>query len=196
MLQYSTTHRTNAMTDIVTQAGSTPFILLYTGTPPANAATAATGTLLASLPCSATFGTVTNGVLTANAITSASAAASGTAGYYRLCTSSAGTTVVAQGNVYTTTTATTSAATTAAPTLTFASAPSVVNGQTVTGTGIPAGTYVLFGGGTTTLTLNNDVTVSSSATITFGGDISFNSAAFSTGQTVSVTSFSITANGA
>ena len=35
MLQYSTTHRTNCMTDIVTQAGSTSFILLYTGTAPA-----------------------------------------------------------------------------------------------------------------------------------------------------------------
>lgn len=96
-LQYSTTHRTNAMQDIVTQAGATSHILIYTGTPPANCATAATGTLLATLPCSATFGTVTNGVLTAGAITSATAAGTGTAGYWRLCTSSAGTTVVSQG---------------------------------------------------------------------------------------------------
>lgn len=196
MLQYSATHRTNNMTDLVTQAGATAYLLVYSGAAPANCAAAATGTLLASLPCSATFGTVTTGVLTANAITSAAAAASGTAGYWRLCTSSAGTTVVAQGNVYQTSTAVTSAVSTAVPTLAFASAPAVVNGQTVTGTGVPAGTYVVSGGGTTTLTLNNQVTVASGATITFGGDISFNSAVFSAGQTVSVTSMILTATGA
>ena len=98
-LQYSTTHRTNAMSDISTQVGGTGFLLIYSGAPPANCGTAASGTLLASLPCSATFGTAASGVLTANAITSASAVANGTAGYWRLCTSSAGTTVVAQGTV-------------------------------------------------------------------------------------------------
>lgn len=100
-LQYSTTHRTDAMTDIVTLAGGTSYILIYTGSPPANCATAASGTLLASLPCSATFGTVSSGVLTANAITSATAGNTGTAGYFRLCTSSAGTTVVLQGLIST-----------------------------------------------------------------------------------------------
>ena len=98
-LQYSTTHRTNAMSDISTDLGGTSFLLIYTGSPPANCATAATGTLLASLACSATFGTATTGVLTANSITSATAAATGTAGYFRLCTSSAGTTCVVQGLV-------------------------------------------------------------------------------------------------
>ena len=98
-IQYSTTHRSNAMTDIVTDIGSTGYLLIYTGSAPANCATAASGTLLASLPCSSTFGTVSSGVLTVNAITTTAATASGTAGYWRLCTSSAGTTVVAQGTV-------------------------------------------------------------------------------------------------
>lgn len=98
-LQYSTTHRTNEATDVVTQAGATSYILIYTGTPPASCATAASGTLLASLACSATFGTVTTGVLTANAITSTTGAAAGVAGYFRLCTTSAGTTTVLQGTV-------------------------------------------------------------------------------------------------
>ena len=97
-LQYTTTHRTNAMNDLVTAAGATSYLLLYTGTA-ANVAAAASGTLVASLPCSATFGTVSSGVLTANAITNATAAASGTAIQWRLCTSSAGTTCVAQGTV-------------------------------------------------------------------------------------------------
>ena len=100
-IQYSTTHRTNNMTDLVTDLGSTGYLLIYTGSAPANCGTTASGTLLASLPLSATAGTVSSGVLTMNAITSAAAAATGTAGYWRLCTSSAGTTVVAQGTVAT-----------------------------------------------------------------------------------------------
>jgi hypothetical protein len=97
-LQYSTTHRNNAMADITTQVGTTGYILIYTGSPPANCGTAASGTLLASLACSNPFASApSGGVVTASAITSATAAATGTAGYWRLCTSSAGTTVVAQG---------------------------------------------------------------------------------------------------
>lgn len=98
-IQYSTTHRTNNVSDITTQAGATSFILIYTGSPPANCGTAASGTLLASLPCSATLGTTASGLLTFNAITSAAAGAGGTAGYWRLTTTSGGTTVVAQGTV-------------------------------------------------------------------------------------------------
>jgi hypothetical protein len=98
-IQYSTTHRTNNMTDLVTDLGASGYLLLYSGSAPANCGTAASGTLLASLPLSATAGTVSSGVLTMGAITSAAAAATGTAGYWRLCTSSAGTTVVAQGSV-------------------------------------------------------------------------------------------------
>lgn len=96
-VQYSTTHRTNVMSDIVTQLGSTGYLLIYTGSAPANCAATATGTLLASLPMSSTAGTVSSGVLTFSAFTTENAAASGTAGYYRLCTSSAGTTCVSQG---------------------------------------------------------------------------------------------------
>src|SRR5450755_688283 len=96
-IQYQTTHRTNNVTDIVTVAGATAYILIYSGSVPATCATAASGTLLASLPCSSTIGTVTSGVLTFSTITPAATGSAGTAGYWRLCTSSAGTTVVAQG---------------------------------------------------------------------------------------------------
>jgi hypothetical protein len=199
-IQYSTTHRTNNMTDVVTDLGATSFLLLYTGSPPANCGTAATGTLLASLPCSATFGTVTTGVLTANAITSEAAVASGTAGYWRLCTSSAGTTCVAQGLVFQTGTLVTSTTSAAGSNiLTFASGANVIAvGQTVSGTNIPAGTYVL-ASTTTTITMNQNVAtggVASAATITFGGDLSFPSTSLSTGTTVNVTSATITATGA
>jgi hypothetical protein len=56
-----------------------------TGTPPTNVADASSGTLLGTNNFSATaFGTATNGVVTANSITSdTSADNSGTAGYFR-----------------------------------------------------------------------------------------------------------------
>ena len=74
------------------------------------------------------------------------------------------------------TTAVTSALTSAgSAVLTFASAPpGAVNGVNVSGTNIPANTYVLSGGGTTSITLSANVTVggvASGATITFGPSV-------------------------
>lgn len=197
-IQYSTTHRTNNMTDIVTDLGATSFLLIYTGAVPATCATAASGTLLASLACSATFGTVSSGVLTANAITSAAAGNTGTAGYWRLCTSSAGTTVVAQGTIYQTTTLVTSALTAAnGNVLTFTATTGVSVGMTVSGTGVPALTTVVAVTGTT-VTMSNTSTagVSNTTTITFGGDVSMNSTVITAPQTVAVSSFTLTATGA
>ena len=199
MIQYSATHRTNNMTDLVTDLGATAYLLVYTGAPPANCATAATGTLLVSLPCSATFGTVSAGVLTASAITGTAAAASGSAGYWRLCTTSAGTTCVAQGLCYGQSTLTTSAATASGNVLTFTATSPIVAGQTVSGTNIPAGTYAL-DVTSTSVTLNQNVTstgVASGATITFGGDLTFTSGvALTSGTVVNVSSFTLTATGA
>lgn len=199
-IQYSTTHRNNNMADVTTQLSTTPFLLIYTGSAPANCGTAASGTLLATLACSNPFGAApSGGVLTASAITSAAAATNGTAGYWRLCTSSAGTTVIAQGNVYPTSTLVTSASTTSGNLLTFASGGGAISvGQTVSGTNIPAGTYVL-ASTATQITMNQNVTgtVASSATITFGGDLTFTGGVvFTTGETISVSSFTVTATGA
>lgn len=96
-IQYSVTHQTNNVTDIVTLASTTAYLLIYSGGAPAHCGTAASGTLLASLPMSNPIGTVTSGVLTMSAITAAATGNAGTAGYWRICTSSAGTTVIAQG---------------------------------------------------------------------------------------------------
>jgi hypothetical protein len=100
-IQYSTTHRTNAMTDIATQAGTNANIKIFTGSPPANCATADTGTVLVTLTGNASgLGTATSGVLTFNAITSGTASNTGTAGYFRVYPSSATTTnAVLQGTV-------------------------------------------------------------------------------------------------
>lgn len=98
-IQYSVTQQNTNMAGIVANAGATAYLLIYTGSPPANCAASATGTLLVSLPMSSTIGTVSNGLLTMNTITAENAVANGTAGYWRIATSSAGTTVVAQGTV-------------------------------------------------------------------------------------------------
>ncbi len=98
-IQYSVTQQNSNMTGIVTNAGATAYLLIYSGSPPAHCSTAASGTLLVSMPMSATIGTVSNGVLTMNAITSTATGNAGTAGYWRIATTSGGTTAVAQGTV-------------------------------------------------------------------------------------------------
>lgn len=74
---------------IVALLGASAKLKIYTGTKPAGPGTAITSqTLLGTLTCSATFGTYSAGVLTANAITQDSSAdASGTAAWFRLTTS-------------------------------------------------------------------------------------------------------------
>lgn len=100
-LQYSTTHRTNAMSDIATQAGTSATIKIWSGSPPATCATADTGTLLVTLTGNASqLGTATSGVLTFSSITSGTAGNTGTAGYFRVYPSAAtSTNAVLQGLV-------------------------------------------------------------------------------------------------
>jgi hypothetical protein len=80
-------------------------IKIYTGAPPGDVETGATGTLLATLalsatafPASANNGT-TGAIATANAITSGVAGATGTAGYLRACDGNG--LAVVQGNIAT-----------------------------------------------------------------------------------------------
>lgn len=103
--QYSTTHRNNAMTDLVTALGGAGTLMVVTGTQAASVATADGGTVLVVMPLSGTAGTVSGGVLTFNAITSTNASATGTAGHFILCSSNSttnclsGSTRIAQGSV-------------------------------------------------------------------------------------------------
>ena len=96
-IQYSTTHRTNQITTLNTDIGINAQVILYSGTPPANVAAALTGTtlLVQFAGNSSAFGTVSSGVLTANAIANATASATGTASFFRINTS--GGTAVMQG---------------------------------------------------------------------------------------------------
>lgn len=86
-------------------AGTAAVIEIYSGTFPSDADASGAGlTLLASLTCSGTFGTVSgsgnNAIITAAAITNATAVATGTATTFRIKTQTGGT-VCAQGNVAT-----------------------------------------------------------------------------------------------
>ena len=108
-VQYTTTHRNAAMNDLVTAIGSTGAIMILTGSQPASVATVDSGTVLAVLTLSATPGTVSGGVLTFNAITSAAASNTGTAAHFLVCTTNntancvavSSTTRVYQGSVST-----------------------------------------------------------------------------------------------
>ena len=84
-------------------AGAAAVINIYTGAQPADVETTATGTLLAELPMSAdAFGAAANinpgARITAAAITSDSANATGTAGYFR-CLDAVGGTAICDGSV-------------------------------------------------------------------------------------------------
>lgn len=81
----------NAIVDIIDQDVGAGVLLIRTGGQPANPQTAATGTLLATLPFSdPAFGASASGVATASAITSdTSVAATGTAGWARILSADA-----------------------------------------------------------------------------------------------------------
>ena len=98
-IQYSTTHRTNAMAQLNTDIGINAVIKIFSGTQPANCGTADSGTLGVTFAGNATaFGSASAGVLTASAVASANASAAITAGYFRIYPAAATTTnAVVQG---------------------------------------------------------------------------------------------------
>lgn len=99
-----TTAVRNAQLDALnSQTGTSAKLRIYNGTRPANANTAITSqTLLVELTCNATAfaAAASGGVLTANAISNGTAAATGTASWFRLWQSN-GTTAIMDGDVST-----------------------------------------------------------------------------------------------
>ena len=97
----TTLARRNQVLDTLAANFNTGYLRIYSGTQPADADTALSGnTLLAELTFAATaFPAASGAVLTANAIgDAASAAATGTASFFR-CFKSDGTTVISDGDV-------------------------------------------------------------------------------------------------
>lgn len=102
-LQYSTTLRNNQLDQIETTLGTGPILSLFSGSPPANAAAADSGTLLCSITLPSDWmGNASNGSKSMAGTwsgTGASGAGSGTAaGYFRIKDSS-NTTCHMQGTV-------------------------------------------------------------------------------------------------
>lgn len=98
-LKYSSTSRTNRMSQLNTDIGTNAILRVYSGTRPANVAASITGTLLATFTChSSGFGVASSGALTANAIANVTATGAGNASHFRLFRSD-GTTAVIDGDV-------------------------------------------------------------------------------------------------
>jgi len=101
-LKFPTVVRNSMLDEILTYAGASAILRIYSGTQPSGGGTATT--LLAELTCDATAfaPAASGGVLTLNAITADTAAnASGTATWFRIVQSD-GTTWVMDGDVTTT----------------------------------------------------------------------------------------------
>ena len=99
-LKYSAALKNARLDQIASVAGASALLRIYDGSQPASPDTAVgSQTKLAELTCNASAfaGAASGGVLTANAISSANALASGTASWFRLCKSDA--TAVIDGTV-------------------------------------------------------------------------------------------------
>ena len=99
-LKYSASLKNAKLDQITSKVGASGLLRIYDGSQPASPDTAVTSqTKLAELTtnASAFAGSASGGVLTANAVSSANAVASGTASWFRLCKSDA--TAVIDGTV-------------------------------------------------------------------------------------------------
>lgn len=131
---------------------------------------------------------------TAWSLTGQSGAGTGTAATFWRLYKSDGTTCVMQGKVKTPIALATSALTAVnGNVLTFSATTGVAVGNTVSGTGIPAGaTVVAVSGTTVTLSLTSTAGVSSGASITFGADMTLDNVSIANGQAITVSAFTLT----
>ena len=198
-LQYSVTHRTNAIGTLTADVGSAGVCKIWSGAMPASCVTPDSGTLLAQFTEAGAFGSSLTGVYTVTSPPATTGLAAGTAGYFRWYPSAPSTTnAVVQGNVYQSSTLVTSALTAVnGNILTFAAVSGLVVGQTVSGVGILPNTTIIATSGTTvTLSLSSTAGVASAATITFGGDMTMSNTVIAVSQVVTFSSQTITAFGA
>ncbi len=197
--QFSPAVRNNWLDSIETTIGASPVLRIRSGPVPASTAAARTGTVLATMTLPADFlAAASGGSKSLSGVWQEPAAdATGTAGHFEIADST-GTTVHLQGTCGALVAIPTSAATAATDAvLTFASTAGVVLGQRVSGTGIPAGTFVIDTTATTVSLSQASLTgVASGATITFESDMTIDNTSIAVGQQVTVTAFSLTASGA
>ena len=194
MIQLSVEVRNAILDQIETTIGVDPVLEIRTGPPPASTASVATGTILASmtLPTNWMANAASGQKLLSGTWQDGSADANGTAGHFRI---RQGALCHMHGSVgvdLPLTTTVTAAANTNV--LTFTSTTGVNLGDLVTGTGIPAGTFVSsFTSTTVNLSDAATLAVTSGTAITFSGDMSINTLTVVAGQQVSVTQFTLVA---
>jgi hypothetical protein len=182
----------------VTGTAAQPKLRILTGSEPAGPASAQTGTLLVEMTLPADWvSAASSGVKSLSGTWQATAAAAGTAGYYRIV-SNDGTVCHEQGTVTQAVVIATSALTAAnSNVLNFASTTGVVVGMNVVGTGIVDDATVLALTGTTVTMSHATVAgVASAASITFRGDIALDNTNIANGQTVTITAKTLTMPGA
>ena len=188
----------NALVDSVeTAVGASPTLEIRSGGPPVGAAAADTGTLIVAIPLPADWMAAAAGGVKAllgswAANARADLGSNFIAAHWRLKTSGGVTryqgAVMQAGG-----TALAGCTTTAGNTSVTAPANSIPRLALVSGTGIVPGTFVVSGGGTTTLVLSQPPTSGGSVTLTFTGTINLVNTNIAPNQPVSITSFDLTA---
>jgi hypothetical protein len=193
-LQLSTAVR-NAQLDIRESVpGVSANLYIRSGAPPADCATADSGTLGVTIALPSDWmNAASSGSKTKLGTWTATASATITPGHYRI-KDSGGTTCHEQGTCGLSVNLTTSALTAAnGNVLTFASTTGVATGMNISGTGVATGaTVVAFTGTTVTMSLTSTAGVASSAAITFAYDLPIDSATITSGQTVTIGTYTMT----
>lgn len=186
----------NARLDAVeTTIGASAVLRFRTGAPPANCAAADTGTVVATVNLPVDYlANAAAGVKSLQGVWQDLAAdAAGTIGHFRIY-DTGGTVCGWQGTAGQSVPLTTNSVTAAnSNVLNFAATTGVVAGMYASGTGVVPGSRVL-AVNATTVTLNYASTagVASAAAITFGHEVTLDNATVNAGQTINVTSFSLT----
>lgn len=195
MIQRSSGTRDDMNTALISRLGASGRCRLYTGAMPANCAAARTGTLLADIILPATPLQTASGVLSKTASAwSVAAVAAGVAGYYSLINNGTSE-CIEQGEVSQQYSMTTTASTAAnGNALTVASTTNLAVGMQVSGTGIPTGCRIAAIPSGTSVVLDKTSTagVANGASITFGHVMTIDNSTLAIGQTVTVTSYSVT----
>jgi hypothetical protein len=198
MIQNSTAVRNAGLDNYESTIGTAPKLRILTGSPPADCATAQSGTLLCEITLPSDWMAAAAGGSKAKLGTwQANASAPGTAGYYRIV-DSAGSTCHEQGSISASLALNTNGTTAAnGNVLNFASTTGVVVGMNVSGTGVPAGaTVVAVTSTTVTLSRTSTAGVGNAVAITFAHDLVLDNISIASGQQVTVGTFTRSAGNA
>jgi hypothetical protein len=193
-LQYSSAINLARLNLAESIPGTAPSLLIFSGAVPANAAAADPAGLLATLALPSDWMNAASGTTKTLLGTWTGTASGGAAATPQSFRIKAGATCHIQGTSGINAVIATSSLTAAnGNVLNFASTTGVIVGQNVTGAGVPVGaTVVALTGTTVTISNTSTAGVASAASITFSADLPVNGT-ITTGQTITVSSFTLTA---